>query len=242
MAVFIAAVFRRTLWRMESSLGEIPRNPRHILIAEDHPLYREALRTVINRSWAHAELSEACTQSEVLTHADSDDAFDLVILDLNIPGAAGLSCLIKLRAAAPLTPILVVSGLDDPGMISEVVIAGATGYVSKSASREVLIDAIRAIMNGGTYLPAAALAAMRSRKLNVSERKRDAGNELTAQQHRVLRLLAEGLSNKQIARELKISEITVKVHVSSILKKLGVANRVKAAMEARKLLSSFDPN
>jgi two-component system, NarL family, nitrate/nitrite response regulator NarL len=119
-----------------------------------------------------------------------------------------------------------------------VVMAGATGYVPKSATRQVLVDAIRVIMGGGTYLPTAAVLALRrAQTQDTAAPKVTARDELTSRQKKVLRLLAEGLSNKHIARELQISEITVKAHVSLILKKLGVANRVQAAMEARRLLS-----
>jgi len=131
---------------------------------------------------------------------------------------------------------MVVSGNDDPATMRDVVLAGATGYVPKSAPRQVLIDAIRAIMGGGTYLPTAAILALRQSHSPDTQPARAAANEdLTQRQKKVLKLLAEGMSNKHIARELQISEITVKAHVSLILRKLGVQNRVQAAMEARKL-------
>jgi DNA-binding NarL/FixJ family response regulator len=133
---------------------------------------------------------------------------------------------------------MVVSADDDPATMRDVVMAGATGYVPKSAQRQVLVDAIRVIMGGGTYWPTAAVLALRQAQTPEAPLTNVAANdELTSRQKKVLRLLAKGLSNKHIARELQISEITVKAHVSLILKKLGVANRVQAAMEARKRLS-----
>jgi DNA-binding NarL/FixJ family response regulator len=222
---------------MMSAIQTPEARAKRVLIADDHPLYRDALRAIVPQALPSAEMSEADCQGEVFAQVSSDATFDLIVLDLSLPGATGLSCLLHVRATAPLTPIIVVSGNDDPAVMSDVVLAGATGYVPKSAPRQVLIDAIRAIMGGGTYLPAAAVGALRrAQSHDATGAKGSISEALTSRQKRVLRLLAEGLSNKGIAREMQISEITVKAHVSLILKKLGVANRVQAAMEARKLL------
>lgn len=220
--------------RMEmSSESEVKR----VLIADDHPLYRDALRAIVPQALPEAHIAEAGCQKDVVDQVTSDSSFDLIVLDLNLPGATGHSCLRHLREVAQLTPIMVVSGNDDPTTMRDAVMAGATGYVPKSAPRQVLIDAIRVIMGGGTYLPTAAVVALRQAQTSETAPTTTAAREdLTLRQKKVLKLLAEGLSNKHIARELQISEITVKAHVSLILKKLGVANRVQAAMEARKLL------
>ncbi|MBS0380383.1 MAG: response regulator transcription factor [Proteobacteria bacterium] len=209
---------------------------RRVLIADDHPLYREALRAIVPQAFPGADIREAASSAEVATQLQEVGGFDLIVLDLKLPGATGLSCLRQTREAAPLTPVIVVSANDDPATMSEVVIAGAAGYVPKAAPRQVLLDALRAIMGGGTYLPAAAVVALRAARPGASPAPAAPTQELTARQMRVLKLLAQGLSNKRIARELEISEITVKAHVSLILKKLNVANRVQAAIEARKLL------
>jgi len=211
---------------------------KRILIADDHPLYGDALRAVVPQAFSQVALFEACCSEEVVAQVTSDAAFELIVLDLNLPGASGLSCLMQVRQAAPLTPIIVVSGVDDPTTMGEVVMAGAAGYVPKSAPRQVLIDAIRIVMAGGTYLPAAAVIALRGRRGSAhSSTPQQAPQKLTSRQRRVLSLLAEGMSNKNIARTLDLSEITVKAHVSALLRKLGVANRVQAAIEARKLLN-----
>jgi DNA-binding NarL/FixJ family response regulator len=213
-------------------------NAKRVLVADDHPLYRDALRAIVPQAMPDAQVCEAGCQRDVIDSVTSDSSFDLIVLDLHLPGATGLSCLRQLREIAQLTPIMVVSGNDDPATMRDVVMAGATGYVPKSAPRQVLIDAIRVIMGGGTYLPTAAVLALRrAQTQNTAAPKTTAADELTLRQKKVLKLLAEGLSNKHIARELQISEITVKAHVSLILKKLGVSNRVQAAMEARRLLS-----
>ena len=152
-----------------SSVAEAPASDaKRVLIADDHPLYRDALRAIVPQAFPGACVSEAGSQGEVCALVTSDGPFDLIVLDLHLPGAAGLSCLRQVRAGAPLTPIIVVSATDDPHTMSEVVLAGAAGYVPKAAPRQVLIDALRAIMGGGTYLPAAAVVALR--RAQVSER------------------------------------------------------------------------
>ena len=210
----------------------IPALAQRVLIADDHPLYCEALRAVVPQACPGAVIAEAGSQAEVLAAVTSDSSFDLVLLDLNLPGASGLSCLGALRRSAPLTPIVVISAVDDPKIMQEVILGGATAYVPKSAPRQVLINALRAILAGGSYMPVEVVAALRAGRATQSQ------NELTQRQRRVLDLLASGLSNKLIARNLGISEITVKAHVSAIFRKLGVSNRVQAGLEARRFLDT----
>ena len=208
---------------------------KRVLIADDHPLYRDALRAIVPQVFPDTDLREAACQDDVLREVTSDAAFDLIVLDLNLPGVVGLSCLIQVREIAPLTPILVVSAVDDPATMSDVIRAGGTGYVPKSAQRQMLVDAIRVIMGGGTYLPLEGMIALRDAPAQVAPAEAPSSRDaLTSRQRRVLELLGHGLSNKQIALELQIAEITVKAHVSSILKKMGLNNRVQAALEARK--------
>jgi DNA-binding NarL/FixJ family response regulator len=208
---------------------------KRVLIADDHPLYCEALRAVVPQACPGAEICEAASQAEVLAAVNSDAAFDLVLLDLNIPGASGFSCLSALRRVAPLTPVVVISAIDDARTMQDVILGGANAYVPKSAPRQVLINTMRAILAGGTYLPAEVVAALRQSHSRAREEPA-ARDELTLRQRRVLELLSQGMSNKQIARALAISEITVKAHVSSIFRKLGVTNRVQAVIEAGRLL------
>jgi DNA-binding NarL/FixJ family response regulator len=209
---------------------------KRVLIADDHPLYRDALRAIVPQACPDADLREAACQDDVLREVTSDAAFDLIVLDLNLPGVVGLSCLKRVREIAPLTPMLIVSAVDDPATMSDVIRAGGTGYVPKSAQRQMLVDAIRVIMGGGTYLPMEGMIALRDSQPPVAPPDNASRDALTSRQRRVLELLGQGKSNKQIAIELQISEITVKAHVSSILKKMGLNNRVQAALEARKWL------
>jgi len=206
---------------------------RRVLIADDHPLYCEALRAVVPQACPDAEISEAGSQAAVLA-AIAAARFDLVLLDLNIPGASGLSCLAALRQAAPQTPVVVVSAIEDAHTMQEVILGGANAFVPKSAPRQLLMSSIRAVLAGGTYMSPEVIEALRQAR--AKPRDEPPGDELTLRQRRVLELLAQGLSNKQIARTLAISEITVKAHVSSIFRKLGVTNRVQAVLEAGRLL------
>ena len=134
--------------------------------------------------------------------------------------------------------MVVISAVDDARTMQDVILGGANAYVPKSAPRQVLINAIRAILAGGTYMPAEVVAALRESHSQAQSREEPAAarDELTLRQRRVLELLSQGMSNKQIARTLAISEITVKAHVSSIFRKLGVTNRVQAVIEAGRLL------
>jgi DNA-binding NarL/FixJ family response regulator len=210
----------------------IETSPRRVLIADDHPRYCDATRAVVPQACPHALISEAVSQDEVLAAIATEDHFDLVLLDLNLPGASGSSCLRAVRALAPLTPIVIVSAIDDPRIMRDVVIDGASAFVPKSAPGLVLINALRVILAGGTYVPSGLVTSLRAPVPSLVR------TDLTMRQQRVLELLATGLSNKQIARALDISEITVKAHVSAIFRKLGVANRVQAGIEARRRLSA----
>ncbi len=201
-----------------------------VLIADDHPLYCDALRAVVPQACPGADISEANSQEQVLAAVAGGRAFDLVLLDLNLPGATGLSCLTALRRSVPHTPIVVVSAVGDPKIMQDVIMGGASAFIPKSAPGQVLINALRVILAGGTYMPTGVVASLRSAEGGPAR------NELTLRQRRVLELLSTGLSNKHIARALDISEITVKAHVTAIFRKLGVTNRVQAGLEARRLL------
>lgn len=206
--------------------------PLRVLIADDHPLYCDALRAVVPQACPGADIREATSQEEVLAAVAGAASFDLVLLDLNLPGATGLSCLHALRRLASTTPIVVVSAVGDPKVMQDAIMGGASAFIPKSAPSQVLINALKVILAGGTYMPTGIVAALRTADNAPGH------SELTLRQRRVLELLATGLSNKRIARELEISEITVKAHVSAIFRKLGVTNRMQAGLEARRLLDA----
>ena len=200
-----------------------------VLVADDHPLYSDALCAVVPQALPGAQVGTAASQEEVLRAARSTPPYDLVLLDLNLPGALGLSCLHALKEIAPGSAIVMVSAMDDPKVMQDCIMAGASAFIPKSTPGQVLIHALKVVAAGGTYLPSGVVASLRGAASGLA-------SELTSRQRRVLELLASGLSNKRIARELDITEITVKAHVSAIFRKLGVTNRTQAGLEARRLL------
>ncbi|CCD98345.1 response regulator transcription factor [Bradyrhizobium sp. STM 3809] len=203
-----------------------------LLIVEDHPLFREALENAIRVALPEAEMREATSIDKAIDVLSSPPRFDLILLDLSTPGTTGLSGVIRLRKAAPRTPILVVSAHQDSRLVAHVLALGVAGYVSKSSSKEQLAEAIDSVLRGDVAVQGGA-PARRTRSPAQDLLKRL--HELTPQQLRVLDQIRCGLQNKQIAYELGISETTVKVHVSDILRKLQVASRTQAIIEMEKI-------
>lgn len=204
-----------------------------VLIADDHPLFRDAIKDVIGqvflaRGWNFTCL-EATRASEAIAAAEQHEELDLILLDLWMPGSDGLSTLLALRAKAPATPIIVVSSLDDPAVIRQAITCGAAGFIPKSSSRTLIATALQVVFAGGIYLPCELLddAAHRAEPRD-SRGDASSGGALTSRQLTVLDLLARGMSNKRIARDLAISDMTVKAHVTAILRKLDVSSRAQA--------------
>ncbi len=213
---------------------------KRILIADDHPLFHEALKGVVRNVLAR-DADCVCTVNvrETLQALEDNPAFDLILLDLKLPGADGFSALISIRSKVPAVPVVMVSSTDQVDVVRESFSYGAMGYLPKSSSQEVMKNAIRLVMSGSTYIPTEALGSfsMASLETTVKEtpKAQDAASTLTPRQLAVLDLLAEGKANKIIAYELNISEITVKAHVSAILRKLGVSNRLQAVISAKNM-------
>ncbi len=202
------------------------------IVADDHPLFRKALRQTVESAFDAADIVEAGSLDGVTgALADHVDA-DLVLFDLNMPGARGFSGLIYLRAQYPEIPVCIISAIEDAATIRNAMALGASGYVPKSGSTEQIRAAISAILAGDTWLPDTVdLRSAPDEDLELTNRLRS----LTPQQVRVLMMLSEGLLNKQIAYELGVSEATVKAHVSAILQKLRVENRTKAVLVAGRI-------
>jgi len=204
------------------------------LIVDDHPLFREALHLAIQAAHAGAEIAEASSIGAAKEALEDAQPFDLVLLDLSMPGVRGFDGLLELRSLSPKQPIVIVSALDDPRIIHEAMTCGAAGYISKSAKKDELAEAIRDVMGGFPtfpkgYEPPQAEEAGRETALAVRI------SSLTAQQLRVLQMVRQGMLNKQIAYELGVGETTVKAHVSEILRKLNVVSRTQAVIEVARL-------
>lgn len=209
-----------------------------ILIADDHPLYRDALELVVNDVYPSATIISCASQSEVLDAVQGDDSFDLILLDLKLPDAKNFSCLTLVRDRTSVTPIVIVSGVEESTTMREAIELGATGYLPKSSSRATMQNALQLVMAGGVFMPASAVSSSWFRSATPQHRRKSetGHSSLTERQQTVLGIMAQGKSNKAIANELSITEITVKAHVSAILRKLGVSNRVQAAMLAKEVL------
>ncbi|HVW94084.1 MAG TPA: response regulator transcription factor [Devosia sp.] len=204
---------------------------RRIIIVDDHPLFRAALGNIVSQigpGYAVRELDGLGALSAALK-ADRD--WDLVLLDLNIPGAEGLSGLLLLRAEFPELPVMIVSAVADPLVIRQAVELGASGYLAKSADPAEIRAALDAVLAGDIYVPEGI--SLEGAYPDAPLLRRLAS--LTPQQVRVLMMLAEGLMNKQIAHQLSISEATVKAHVSTILQKLDVDSRTQAVIVASRI-------
>ena len=204
-----------------------------LLIADDHPLFRGALREAVAGMVDRAEIAEAGTFDEMSKLLDQGGEVDLILLDLTMPGVRGFSGLMFLRAQYPSVPVLVVSANDDPSVIRRCMDFGASGFMPKTLGIEEMREAIKRVLGGGVWTPPdvdlsggadAESAALMARLAS-----------LTPQQVRVLMMLSEGMLNKQIAYELSVSEATVKAHVSAILQKLGVDSRTQAVIAAARI-------
>jgi DNA-binding NarL/FixJ family response regulator len=206
------------------------------LIVEDHPLFLEALESAIRLANPDAEIIQAATLDEAIDLLSSSQPVDLILLDLSLPGTTGLSGVIRIRKAFPKSPIVIISGHQDPQIVSSVLSLGVSGYIPKSTSKRELASSIAEVLRGKVYLPDPYrnLAAMRRHGTNNGELLKRL-HDMTPQQLRVLDMLRRGLQNKQIAHELKICETTVKVHVSDVFRKLHVFSRTKAIIEISKV-------
>jgi DNA-binding NarL/FixJ family response regulator len=208
-----------------------------ILIADDHPLFREAISSVIASGFEGSEILETDDLDSALIIAKENDDLDLILLDLNMPGMHGLNGLITLRNEAPTIPVVIVSAEEEKQVVLQAITYGAVGFITKSSPRVKMTEAIQQILNGNVYLPSDII---RTGKESSGRRRRNDDNpvspellnSLTRRQLLVLERMSKGESNKQIAYNLNIAETTVKAHVSAILRKLSVHNRVQAILSA----------
>lgn len=203
------------------------------VIADDHPLFRGALKEALAGLGDVAAIHEAGDFESAKALLLANEDVDLVLLDLSMPGASGLSGLISLRGIHPTVPMVVVSAHDDPVTIRRALDLGASGFISKSASMDEIRSAVRAVLAGDIAAPIGMdLGVERDPEISDLIRRLQT---LTPQQTRVLGMLAEGLLNKQIAYELGVSEATIKAHVSAILLKLNVDSRTQAVIQLGKI-------
>lgn len=202
----------------------------HILVVDDHPLFRHALIQAVRYSLPHAQISETASVTELYARLESGPEPDLVLLDLHLPGATGFSALVHVRAQYPAIPIIVVSAHEQAKIMQRSIAHGAMGYIPKSAPPAHIGEAIKTVLHGDIWLPPNLPQAMYDPRAANETELAERIKSLTPQQFRVLMMVAEGLLNKQIGYELDVSEATIKAHVTSIFRKLGVQNRTQAVL------------
>lgn len=200
-----------------------------ILIADDHPLFRSALRQALTLGLgAEMRLVEVASIAELEARLGDSADWDLVMLDLNMPGAYGFSGLVLLRGQYPHIPVVMISAQEDPAVVSRAREFGASGFIPKSSALETIQQAVRSVLDGDLWWPTELLDTA---QVSDEVRAASAGlSSLTPQQFRVLTMVCDGLLNKQIAYELNVSEATIKAHVTAIFRKLGVRTRTQAAL------------
>jgi DNA-binding NarL/FixJ family response regulator len=207
---------------------------RTILVADDHPLFRAALRGAVAASCPDAQFVEADSVAALLEVIERHPQAEVLLLDLDMPGAHGFSALAHVRGTRPELPVVVVSATADAHTVAAALAYGAQGFIAKSADAREIGAGVEAVLQGEIVAPPGYRAPAgpgASPDLDVAARLA----ELTPQQFRVLSMLLSGLLNKQIAFELDVSEATVKAHVTAVLRKLGVANRTQAVLRVGRL-------
>lgn len=213
-----------------------------ILVVDDHPLVREGLREHLRQLDTEANVLEAGSSKEALTLAAEHDDLDLILLDFRLPDSNGFSALSTLRERHPGVPVVVLSAHDDRQTVLEALDKGAMGFVPKTAATAVMLNALRLVLSGGTYLPADIMRhdaaihdpGVRTRESDLrAPAPADLG--LTPRQTQILSLLVQGKPNKLISRELGLAESTVKIHITSILRALNVSSRVQAVIAVARL-------
>ena len=212
----------------------------NILLADDHDLVRDGITSFLKTAAPEVEIAQAKDFAEALSIVDGDTLVELTILDLNMPGMNGLSGLTVMRQKHPEIPVVILSGSVKRSDVLNALEHGASGYLPKTLSGKSLINALRLIMSGEKYIPSALLeddgSNTRPGEIDLDGLAPDNPlRQLTNREREVLALLTKGLSNKEIAKQLTVREITVKVHLTGIFKKLGAANRTQAVKIAMQL-------
>lgn len=206
------------------------------IIADDHPLFRGALAQALQQLLgAKALLLQAHSMQQLWPLLRQHPDTELILLDLKLPDAEGFTALTALRAEYPDITVLMISAVEDPAVIKQALQLGAAGYVTKAAPLDVLQHAMDTVLAGERYVPSDLTAAVAQAQDLIDADFAARLAQLTPQQLRVLKMIADGLLNKQIAFEMNVQETTVKQHVSAILRKLNVNNRTLAGIHFEKL-------
>jgi DNA-binding NarL/FixJ family response regulator len=211
-----------------------------LLIVDDHHLIREGLRPILKRlgDGEETEVLEAASFEAAVEYADRHRDLDLLLLDLRLPDVAGFAALCDLQDRHPSLPIVIMSGEDDPELMRQAIEHGALGFIPKSSRADVILNALRLVLSGGTYLPRQIMSAPPRTPAPPPAKPaapRLTGLGLTPRQADVLELLVVGKSNKAICRDLHLAEGTVKTHIAAVFKALNVTSRVQAVLAVARL-------
>jgi DNA-binding NarL/FixJ family response regulator len=217
--------------------GRVAAPIRSALVIDDHPLYCDALATMMESAFNLRRIRTATSLTDALQQLRAHFTPDLVVLDLNLPDASGLSGFIKIKEKAPDVPVIVISAFTSMAVIRSVMEAGAAGFIPKDVARKTFQEAMAQIWEGRTYVPPGYDAARSAQPpdpsiTEISRRIAD----LSQQQGRILKLICQGKPNKVIAYEMDLAEATVKAHITALLRRLGVRNRTQAAMMVREVV------
>jgi DNA-binding NarL/FixJ family response regulator len=221
-----------------------------ILIADDHELFLKGLEFILHENLQNIDLITAQSYTEIFSILEQDTSFDLIITDLAMPGANWLDAINKIHQILPETPIIIISAVFDKEILQQTLDIGVSGYIPKTASNNLIISAINLVLAGGVYIPHELmystkqadssqekkeyLAPLKTLEKLTSAPSEHTQKSLTNRQIDIIKCIAEGLSNKQIAYKLNLTEGTIKVHITVILKILNVKNRTSAVIEAAK--------
>ena len=206
-----------------------------LLIVDDHPVLREGLAALLRQAAEQTEVLQAADDVAGLLLAESHADLDAVFLDLNMPeGGGGMQAIREFGRRRPDLPVIVLSSSEDPQDIRRALALGALGYIPKSATPRTILSALQLVLSGSVYVPPVLLNAMAATTgPGAGPKGPGALTHLTERQIDVLKQLCRGLSNKEISRELNLSEKTVKAHITAIFRTLNVVNRLQAAAIAR---------
>ena len=199
-----------------------------LLIVDDHPIVREGLAAMLRQ--ADAEVLQAASAAQGFALAAAHADLDAVFLDLAMPGMGGIAAIREFGGQRPELPVIVLSSSENADDVRRALSAGALGYVPKSAPPQTLLSALQLVLSGNVYVPPLLLGEGRATDGPTASAL---PGRLTERQVEVLRLVCRGASNKQIARELALSDKTVKAHVTAIFRALNVVNRTQAATAAQ---------
>lgn len=207
----------------------------NIVIVDDHPLFRHALIQAVRYNFPQVHITEISTADDLYTLLEQHDEPDLILLDLNLPGASGFSTLVHIRAYYPSLPVIIVSAHEEVSVIQRAIAHGAMGYIPKSAHPNQIGEAIQQVLEGDIWLPQQVIGHEFTPQRDEESILAEKIQSLTQQQFRVLMMLSEGMLNKQIGYTLGVSEATIKAHVTAVFKKLGVQNRTQAVLAIQAL-------